>query len=68
MECEFCDEWTGCDCIENDFDPERYEDDQSDRWECEFPGKCLMPGVHTSDECHTSEMMAAYYAEMEKES
>lgn len=26
---------------------------------CLFPGNCLMPGDHTSDECHTAAMLMA---------
>lgn len=27
------------------------------RWECAFPGECLMPGEHMRGECHTKEML-----------
>ena len=32
---------------------------------CLFPDKCCMPGYHTSDECHTAEMMEEIYEENE---
>lgn len=28
--------------------------------DCEFPGRCLMPGPHHPSECHTVEMIRAY--------
>lgn len=28
--------------------------------DCEFPGRCLMPGPHHHSECHTVEMIRAY--------
>ncbi len=34
--------------------------DTDDRRRCLFPGKCCMPGDHTSDECHTAEMIEDY--------
>ena len=37
------------------------EDDDAHRIGCLFPGKCCMPGEHFVSECHTAEMMEAYY-------
>jgi hypothetical protein len=40
-----------------------YDDEDLDdvyRWTCCFPGKCLMPGEHLRDECHTIEMIEAF--------
>ena len=57
---------------ENEIDPfnstpEDFADpvDEEYLWTCCYPDKCLMPGAHTRDECHTVEDMEAYYAEME---
>ena len=38
------------------YDPD-YDDDG--REGCCFPNECLMPGWHTTSECHTIEMMEA---------
>lgn len=54
----------------NDFDPfddydfdrdeiDGEDDRESDKWECQFPGECLMPGDHMASECHTVEMIRA---------
>jgi hypothetical protein len=34
--------------------------DNREREECQFPGRCLMPGDHLSSECHTVEMVEQY--------
>lgn len=39
------------------------DEETADEWECVFPGECCMPGLHTSHECHTAEMIAAYFRE-----
>lgn len=56
---------------ENEVDPFNsnpvdFEDpiDEEELWTCCYPDKCLMPGAHTRDECHTVEDAEAYYAEM----
>jgi hypothetical protein len=56
---------------ENDIDPFNcnpvdFEDpiDEEEFWTCCYPDRCLMPGAHTRDECHTVEDAEAYYAEM----
>lgn len=46
----------------------RHDDDlppERDRG-CLFPDRCCMPGDHTSDECHTAEMMEQYEQEQEQ--
>lgn len=30
--------------------------EEDDRFDCDFPGRCLMPGVHMLSECYTREM------------
>lgn len=36
---------------------EFYERERMDDRYCLFPDECCMPGPHTSDECHTAEMI-----------
>jgi hypothetical protein len=47
----------------NDDEGEIEREDDEDNWICLYPDKCLMPALHTRDECHTVEDAEAYYAE-----
>lgn len=38
---------------------ENFEDEDG----CLFPDECCMPGFHTTDECHTAEMVEELYKE-----
>ena len=44
---------------DDDSDDDDFEDD-----DCCFPGECCMPGFHPRSECHTAEMLEAYWAEV----
>jgi hypothetical protein len=47
-----------------DGDDDAPRDEES--WTCAFPGHCLMAYAdHMRDECHTVEMLEAYYREVE---
>jgi hypothetical protein len=57
-------EWTVYEYWEEEF---RERERMEERYTCVFGADCCMPGEHTSDECHTAEMIEAQMAEYEKE-
>lgn len=57
---EYCEDYR-----DPDYDFNIADGDDEDKWECAYPGKCLMPSPdHMRDECYTVEDAEAYYAEM----
>lgn len=65
-----CEDCTGpgcyCDCqIPSDGPRIDFGDDDGPDTYCCFPGRCCMPGIHLSEECHTAEMMEQMIADDE---
>lgn len=54
------DERDGFDDDDDASDVDWIDVDEASRFGCLFPGRCCMPGMHTTGECHTAEQAAEY--------
>lgn len=41
------------------YDDYELSEEQPEDFGCIFPDRCVMPGIHYPNECHTAEMMEA---------